>query len=46
MFELAATGRYFLTRSAIEARQRPFWDYWDGRSPEIDAVSLYGDGAA
>ena len=46
MFELAATGRYFLTRSAIEARQRPFWDYWEGRSPEIDAVSLYGDGAA
>ena len=46
IIELAATGRHFLTRPATEAGQRPFWDYWEGRSPEIDAVLLYGDGAA
>ena len=46
MFGLAASGRYFLTRSALNERERPFWDYWEGKSPEIDAESIWGPDAA
>jgi transposase-like protein len=46
MFGLAASGRYFLTRSALNGRERPFWDYWEGKLPEIDAESIWGPDAA
>ena len=46
MFGLAASGRYFLTRSALNGSERPFWDYWEGKLPEVDAESIWGPDAA
>jgi hypothetical protein len=46
MSGLAANGRYFLTGSALCERQRPYWGYWEGRLPEIDAESIWGPDAA
>ena len=42
----SASGAYELTRRRHEEAGRPFWDYWEGRSPVIDPASEYGPQAA
>lgn len=43
---LASSGSYERTRREHEAAGRPFWDYWEGRSPVVDLESEYGPQAA
>ena len=44
--DLVARGRYTVRRDPLYGSPRPFWDHWEGRSPAIDAVSLWGPEAA
>lgn len=37
----AAIGRYSVCGRSLFAEPQPFWDYWEGRRPELDAESLY-----
>lgn len=43
---LASSGAYETTRRMHESAGRPFWDYWEGRSPVVDLASEYGPQAA
>lgn len=43
--DLVARGRYTIRRDALYGGERPFWDHWRGRAPEVDAVSLWGEQA-
>lgn len=46
MLALVAEGRYALTRRRLTRRARPFADYWEGKSPTIDPVAIWGEQAA
>ena len=45
MYVMLTRGRYFVTNSMICWARRPFFDYWESKSPEIDVVSIWGEEA-
>ena len=43
--DLVARGRYDIRRDSLYGGEPPFWDHWEGRLPQIDAVSIWGEKA-